>query len=677
MHHLRFRQIHLDFHTSEKISNIGVDFERSHWQQTLQKAKVDSITCFAVCHHGWAYYNTNVGKRHPHLKFDLLREQFEACKEIDINVPIYLTAGINNMAATEHPEWRQIGPDGRLTGWAQSNIEPGFFQMCFNTGYLDFLCRQIEEVVDLFPGCDGIFLDIISQSQCVCHQCIASMQADGLDPLVEEDRKKHTRRVLLEYYRRATAAARKNNPEMPVFHNSGHINQGDSEILSYFSHLELESLPTGGWGYDHFPISAKYCQNLDHDFLGMTGKFHTTWGEFGGFKHPNALSYECAAMLAVGAKCSIGDQLHPRGRLDSTTYRIIGHAYRETAIKEAWCDNIQPISDIGLISSASVNHDSEEDNRDNPADVGAGRIMLEGHFLFDVLNPSMDFNGRKALLLADDIPVTPELKEKIDNFLATGGKLILSGRSGLNSSGDGLLWDIGADFEGSSPFQPDYILPAADVRPEFVDSPFVIYLPSCRLKPTTGQSIGDVYDPWFNRNYDHFCSHQHAPPRPDPSGYSCGVINPEGNILYFSHPVFTIYRIWGAVAYRHYITNTINRFLDGNLTLETNLPSTARIHLNRLPEQNNLVLHLLYANTVVRGGSMEMPGHEVKDTKPIEVIEELMPLHDIEINLRPGQEIKQITMEPQGIAVPRREENGVIKIVIPEIISHQMLEIKT
>jgi hypothetical protein len=43
----------------------------------------------------------------------------------------------------------------------------------------------------------------------------------------------------------------------------------------------------------------------------MTGKFHTTWGEFGGFKRPNALRYECAAMLAFGSKCSIGDQLHP------------------------------------------------------------------------------------------------------------------------------------------------------------------------------------------------------------------------------------------------------------------------------------------------------------------------------------------------------------------------------
>ena len=41
--------------------------------------------------------------------------------------------------------------------------------------------------------------------------------------------------------------------------------------MNYNTHLELESLPTGGWGYDHFPFSARYCQGLGVDYLGMTG----------------------------------------------------------------------------------------------------------------------------------------------------------------------------------------------------------------------------------------------------------------------------------------------------------------------------------------------------------------------------------------------------------------------
>ncbi len=151
MHNLRFRQIHLDFHTSPHIPEIGAAFDKQKWQKTLQAGHVDSITCFAVCHHGWSYYDTEVGERHPHLDFDLLRAQFDACKEIDVNVPIYITAGVNNWASEKHPEWREVGYDGRYMGWVSNLTDAGFHTMCFNSPFLDFLCDQIREVARLFP----------------------------------------------------------------------------------------------------------------------------------------------------------------------------------------------------------------------------------------------------------------------------------------------------------------------------------------------------------------------------------------------------------------------------------------------------------------------------------------------------------------------------------------------
>jgi len=672
MHQLRFRQVHLDFHTSEKINGIGKKFDKARWQDNLKRGHVDSITTFAVCHHGWSYYNTRVGRRHPHLEFDLLRAQFDASKEIDVNVPIYVSAGLNNTAAVDHPEWRQIGPDGRLTGWARSNIAAGFFRTCFNTGYLDYLCEQISEVVTLFPDCDGLFLDIISQPECVCHKCIETMARQGLDPLSEDDRKTHASNTLLKYYQATTAAARTHNCEMPVFHNSGHITQGDTGILQYFSHLELESLPTGGWGYDHFPMSARYCCNLPRDFLGMTGKFHTTWGEFGGFKHPNALRYECSQMLAVGAKCSVGDQLHPLGELDESTYDLIGAAYSEVERKEVWCRRVKPVADIGIVSSAAVNKSTGHEVLEDGADVGAGRILLEGHFLFDVVDTGMDFGGRKALLLPDNIAIAADLREKLDSFLAGGGKLILTGRSGMLADGGGYAWDIGAEAHGISGFQPDYIEPIDGVRPEFVKSPMVMYMNSTRLKVTEGQSLGKVYDPYFNRTYGHFCSHQHAPNRPQPSGYDCGVIN--GNIMVLAHPVFSIYRAYGAVACRHYATNAIRRFLGGDLTVVcSGMPSTGRIYLSEQPQDNRYVLHLLYANTILRGSSVEMQGGAVRTSRPVEVIEELMPLRGVSVSVGLPREVSRITLEPQGSELPLNAAEGRLLIEVDEFTCHQMV----
>ena len=111
-HPLRYRQIHLDFHTSPHIPGIGAKFNKKHWQKTLQEAAVDSITLFSKCHHGWSYHPTKVGKIHPHLNFDLLRKQYDATKEIGINAPIYLSAGFDQMASDEQPGWREIDKDG-------------------------------------------------------------------------------------------------------------------------------------------------------------------------------------------------------------------------------------------------------------------------------------------------------------------------------------------------------------------------------------------------------------------------------------------------------------------------------------------------------------------------------------------------------------------------------------
>ena len=52
---MNFRQVHLDFHTSEKIDGIGSRFSKKQFQEALKAGHVNSITVFSKCHHGWAY----------------------------------------------------------------------------------------------------------------------------------------------------------------------------------------------------------------------------------------------------------------------------------------------------------------------------------------------------------------------------------------------------------------------------------------------------------------------------------------------------------------------------------------------------------------------------------------------------------------------------------------------
>ncbi|MFP4378510.1 MAG: hypothetical protein ACLFP4_15820, partial [Spirochaetales bacterium] len=249
-----------------------------------------------------------------------------------------------------------------------------------------------------------------------------------------------------------------------------------------------------------------------------------------------------------------------------------------------------------------------------------------------------------------------------------------SGTSGLDSDGKP-MFEIGGTVDGASPYSPDFLRPAEGLRPAEVDSPVVAYLRSQRLTVTSGASLGEVYDPYFNRTYEHFCSHQHTPYKPKPSGYSAGVQN--GTIVYLAHPVFTLYYAYGAVSYKSFVTKVIDRLLAEDKRLTTNMPSTARVSLTEQAAENRHVLHLLYANTITRGAAMPMSGgnnqnNGARDTKAIEVIEELVPLTGVEVRLS-LPDVASATLEPGGRAVELdRDETGVT-ILVDRFTCHEMV----
>jgi hypothetical protein len=276
---MRFRQVHLDFHTSEAIHGIGTKFTKAQFQEMLKKGYVDSITVFSKCHHGWAYHPSTANEQHPHLDFDLLGAQIEAAHDIGVKTPVYLSAGLDEKEARRHPEWLIRDANDRMN-WADTFLKPGYHQFCLNTPYLDILIAQIEEVVRNYDA-DGIFLDIVGVRTCVCHTCLKALLDVGQDPRDPAAVQALGEKTYANYTRRANEAVHKHKPGLPVFHNGGHIRRGRRDLAHMNTHLELESLPTGGWGYDHFPLSARYAATLGMPYLGMTGKFHTTWGEFG------------------------------------------------------------------------------------------------------------------------------------------------------------------------------------------------------------------------------------------------------------------------------------------------------------------------------------------------------------------------------------------------------------
>ncbi len=648
---MKFRQVHLDFHTSEKIDNIGGEFDKKQFQDALKAGHVDSITVFSKCHHGWAYHPSEANEMHPGLKFDLLKAQIEAAHEIGVKTPVYLSAGIDEKLAPRHPEWLIRNKDESTT-WVRNFQDAGYHRFCFNSPYLDYLLEQIKEVCRNYDA-DGIFLDIVGVYPCYCQNCLKTLRDMGKNPYDDNEVSALAFDTYLNYAKAVREAIDSVKPGLPVFHNAGHIMRGRRDLAHTNTHLELESLPTGGWGYDHFPLSAAYSRTLGMDYLGMTGKFHKTWGEFGGFKHPNAIRYEVALAAAFGAKCSIGDQLHPLGKMDMTTYKLIGAGYKEMEEREPWLDNVTPVTDVAVLSYEAVNTmlSLGQMANTNEIDSGAVRMMLEGKYLFNVIDAEEDFDKYKVIILPDQIRMNSILIEKLKAFTKQGGKLLATGKSGLNEAGDAFAFDFGAKYLGENEYKPSYLRP--DFSIDVYDSTaFVMYSNSQKIKCTSGEGLGVLENSYFNRTVEHFCSHQHTPNNPEDT--NCGIVEGKDGI-YIAWEIFSEYATKGSLILKKTLIAMLDRLLGENKTLKTNLGAQGIATLNKQSAENRYVAHFIYVSPVKRG----------EDT---EIVEDIIPIYDTKASIKVAEKVKKVYIAPENREIDFvQDENGTVEFKIDKI----------
>ena len=291
---LRFRQVHMDFHTSPYIEGVGVDFDAEEFAKTLYEASVESVTCFGRCHHGMIYYDSkkNPERVHPNLvNKNLLKDQIEACHRRNIRVPIYITVQWDYYTAHEHPEWLSVNEEGNINHSPNEKEEigpykPGFYEiLCVNSPYRDFLKVHVKEVLETLSPVDGLFFDIVFSVDCSCKYCMEGMLKMGLKPHIKKDRLVYAGQMINNFKQDMTSFVRKYNKECSIFYNEGHVGTAHRPVIDAYTHFEIESLPSDLWGYLNFPVSMRYVRNLGKDCLGMTGRFHTGWGDFHSFKN--------------------------------------------------------------------------------------------------------------------------------------------------------------------------------------------------------------------------------------------------------------------------------------------------------------------------------------------------------------------------------------------------------
>ena len=657
------RQVHLDFHTSPHISDVGVEFDAGAFAQTIKGAHINSVTLFAKCHHGLCYYPTKTGTEHPALNGrDLLGEQIEALHKIDVRCPVYVTVGWDEFSAHLHPEWRQMYSDGsfaRVGDWQPPDARnPGGWR------YLNFLHPDYQELLqthvsELLEGyhIDGFFFDICMFAPNCCWSD-ESMKFRARKHLLKNNPRNNAlfeSAAQEEFAFKMSRQIRDKNPEATIFYNQSNKTYMDSRIgltqlARHQTHFEIESLPSGFWGYNHFPKIARQINRLDKSWLGMTGRFQKMWGDFGGLKPVAALEYECFRTQALGGACSIGDQLPPRGTLDPAAYSLIRTVYRQVEQAEAFYRDSQNVSHLAVALPSSPGIAEDESTRTLE---GAVQICEDAHYECAVFGDNFKLDDFELVVLPDSVTVTPFLKKKLFRYYKNGGKLLISNRSGFDHDGSWALDFLPLEFKGTTSKWPTYWRIPHSFNPDFSQGDRVFYERGLNVLGGEGTHVlVERVLPYFRRNDFSFSSHAQTPPIAEHDKFPAAL---EGDrFIYFSDPVFREYRQSGNLMTRECVAKAIERLI-GKPPFGDKLPSTVQLFARR--RNRDLLITLL---------------HYIPQRKALEIdtIEEPMSFHGYYLRL--NKKTKAARLYPSGTPL-KKGKSGSYEI--PPTRGRAMIEI--
>lgn len=427
------RQIHLDFHTPGFV-RVGDRFEAGEFCDTLQAAEVNAVAVFALCHHGYSYFSTQTGVRHPGLDFDLFGAICEEAARRGISVIAYFSMNVNEVLAAARPEYCALSAEGRTVDRQVMQDGAVFYWtwLCPNRGgWIDtFFLPHVREVLNRYPV-DGLFVDmaVYLPGSCFCADCRARMADAGIDPADAQAHDGFNCASNQGVARRIRSLLDETRPGMRLqigsFNAYGEARRARDAISDFY----VESLAyQTGWQY--FPMAARYVRNFDLPVIGYTGRFLRNWGDFGSVVSAHQMKLQTGMHLLAGTASGIGDHLHCNGRLNKAVYERIGETFRFVKARQPYCVGMLPAREIALIVSPGVQGAACTLDR-NPvaremidACQGAAKLMPELHFQYDLLDPDRSLEGYAAVVVTDDRFDAP-FARKCREFAEGGGWVIV------------------------------------------------------------------------------------------------------------------------------------------------------------------------------------------------------------------------------------------------------------
>lgn len=672
---VRYRQIHLDFHTSGSIADVAAEFDGEAFAGALADSGVDSVNVFAKCHHGFSYYPTAVGTMHPGLERDLLGEQIDALHRRGIRAPIYVSVLWDDLAGEQHPEWIVATRSGSLlmrpplTNHSPNHGQTGWTTMDVSTGYGDYVAAQVTELCERYDV-DGFWFDIVWPEPNYSPAAQAKLRAAGV-PL-DDDEAVHAYAVeqLHAFMGRISAVVSRLAPHASVFFN-GSVNARVGDTLVHQTHLEVESLPTSGadWGYLHYPVVSRFARTFGVPFVGMTGRFHKSWADFGGLKTPNQLLYECGTILSAGGRISIGDQLDPSGRLDPAVYRTIGSVYQRVRALEPWLEGSTAVAELAVLGAQSTAAVGETPSNQYaklaPEVEGIAQLLIESAIQFDIVDPERaDLTRYAGVVLPDGYVPSALVLERLVHARESGVKIVSSGAACLDA-GRFLLPDFPVRYREVAPTVPVYLrFPDSDEDASGVapDYDYVFYEGAHLVQAVGGaEEFGVLSRARHDRTWKQFTSHSHAPVG---TALQSPVAVMSADYLYLAAPLFGAYARNEYWVYKAVARQLLEKFL-GRQVLRFDGPSWVEATLRRQDTGD------------ARRDLVHLTAFQARrSANPVPRVDEGGAVSGTAFTLRTDREVRSVYIAPSGEQLRFRQSGDEVTVELPPIQTYMVVAVE-
>lgn len=503
-----FKRNLIDMHIMDWDPSFMSKFDPEVYAEAVSASGVDTAIIYSGSCLGICYWPTEIGHMHEGLHGrDIFGETVAACRRRGLKVIGYYNIW-NRWEFDHHPEWRMIDKNGQAS---QVDYGERFGLCCPNTGYADFVEHQIRDLCSHYE-LDGLWIDMIGWfgTVCYCDGCRkAYREQTGKELPAEVNfsnpdwvrfiRKRQQWQA--DFAKRINETARSCQPDLTIAHQNTSFLNGwrggaSMDFLNQCDYLAgdfyLGPAPEAfvckflRAASNHQPIEFMVSRCIDLS------------------EHTTTKAMELLAMQSMMAVSHLAafvfiDAIDPVGTINRALYDNMRKVLDQMDPYLPYMEgDARLLADVALYfnpdnvtgrDSADMSFMGENSFPQLQSAYTITKTLIDADIAFNVVTPrDLDkLSDYPVVLLPQSVMLDAREKAAFEAYVRQGGRLYVSGRSGLcdgdgNPRADFALADVlGVHYVGKTDWNMTYMTPTEEGQADF--GSYTAMYPLCMQLP--------------------------------------------------------------------------------------------------------------------------------------------------------------------------------------------------